>query len=101
MNCTPIGGYRREYGKLSTAEFQFFIGRPDDRVLAEDYDKAVENLSKIQGGIATGTDRKNLLAIEGKTKNIRLSANVFELRVKHTKLYCAFPLMSRTGHPPS
>ncbi|KAH9059602.1 hypothetical protein EDB87DRAFT_1621890 [Lactarius vividus] len=49
LNCGPRGNFiNLGYGSLQTSKFELYISKPIGTVFTGDFDKAVDNFSKIQ-----------------------------------------------------
>ncbi|KAH9177173.1 hypothetical protein EDB89DRAFT_2239996 [Lactarius sanguifluus] len=63
-NCEPHGNFNRNHGPLEGAKFRVQIVKPVDTPFENDFEKAVEALTKIQGQAAATPDRRNLIVVE-------------------------------------
>jgi hypothetical protein len=84
FRCGPAGNYNERYkadNPLSKAKYQLSVGVPDEPALVSDFNKAFDMLLQLQGTVANTSDRRYLAVLQGKIRNICLSARVFEERV--------------------
>lgn len=83
--CAPNGNYIEPgspWGTLATAKFQLQLGKPVGTVFANDFEKVIEQMSKIQAQVASTDDRRNFIIPDGGNKNLRFARKVFERRVR-------------------
>jgi hypothetical protein len=83
--CGPAGNYNPKYDRdspLSKAKFQLVLGVPNDPVFSDDFNKAFDNLIRLQNSVAHTTDKRFLATLEGHIRNISISAKMFEERVR-------------------
>jgi hypothetical protein len=68
LNCSPDGNHVSDKVELEKAKFHLQLTRPLETGFAEDFDRAVENVEKIQAKIASSPNRRNIILkeIEGK-----------------------------------
>ena len=78
LNCGPVGSHRLQYGPLEKAKYQFTIGQPDEPVLAQEFEKAVAALVKLQAFIGRTGHPRYLVINEGISTNLRFSSPIFE-----------------------
>lgn len=52
---------------LVPAKYQRHLMRPVGTPVADAYDKVVEHFGKIQGNMASSSDRQNLIVVDGRT----------------------------------
>lgn len=91
LDCGPSGSYlNRGVGSLVGAKYQFIIGKPDKTPFAADYDKVIQHLEKLQSTTASSESRRNLIVVDGQSRNIRFTRNVFEKRVSVMGTVCDF-----------
>ena len=57
----PSGNYNPQYDPLFKAKFMFHLVRPDEPAWADDWDKSIAMLEKIQASVASTKVRKNML----------------------------------------
>jgi hypothetical protein len=83
LNCGPSGSFNPGFETpLQKSKFQFTLGRPDNTVFANDYDKTVANLRKVQQVIASTVSQKNLIIEENRNEaNLRFSVPMFAEKV--------------------
>ncbi len=82
LHCGPTGNYlSRNFGPLEKAKFQLYLARPLIPAFADDFNKVVDALAQIQSQVASFPDRKNLIEIDGKSKILRFTQNIFFKRV--------------------
>ncbi|KAH7916958.1 hypothetical protein BV22DRAFT_966752, partial [Leucogyrophana mollusca] len=61
LNCQPNGNYLNlDYGSLEDAKFQFHLGRPLEAAFADDFDRAVEHLEKLQDKAASSPNHYHM-----------------------------------------
>ncbi|KAH9033535.1 hypothetical protein EDB85DRAFT_2144921 [Lactarius pseudohatsudake] len=80
LNCEPHGNFNPIYGPFKAAKLQIQIVKPMDTPFENDFDKAVEVITKIQAQAASTPDRRNFIVIEAGNKNFRFGEHVFQKR---------------------
>lgn len=84
LDVGPEGNFLNgKFGSLATAKFTLQLTKQVGTVFANDYDKALEALSKSQNHVASTQDKRNLIVSDGQYRNLRFTRNVFEKRVRH------------------
>ena len=80
--CGPSSNFtKREYGLFSTVKYELQLCKPEDTPFAEDYDKVLAKLAKLQAQGGSMPDKCNLIVVDGLCKNLRFTRNVCEKRV--------------------
>jgi hypothetical protein len=75
----PNGNYSSdEFGDFSTAKFLFHLAKAKDTPFEEDFDKALQNFEKIQAQVAGSANRVNFIVVDGQTRNLHFTRNIFE-----------------------
>ncbi|KAF7971097.1 hypothetical protein HWV62_22092 [Athelia sp. TMB] len=94
IRCGPAGSFAAEnpYGTFDRAKFQFTISRPDEPVLAREYDKAVKIMTFLQKDVAKTENHEYFLVDQN--RDMRFSQSIFEKRVKPLK---SVPRYAPTG----
>ncbi|KAF8271624.1 hypothetical protein EI94DRAFT_1568036, partial [Lactarius quietus] len=82
LNCGPSGSFlKRGVGCLASAKFQLQLGRPDNTPFAADFDKVLEVFNQLQSATAISLTQRNLIVVDGLSRNIRFSRSIFKKRV--------------------
>ncbi|KAG2144810.1 hypothetical protein BD769DRAFT_1306517, partial [Suillus cothurnatus] len=81
LNCSPDGNHVSDKVELEKAKFHLQLTRPLETGFAEDFDRAVENVEKIQAKIASSPNRRNIILKEIEGKFLRFTTNMFEKRI--------------------
>jgi hypothetical protein len=82
LNCDTHGNFVScNYGDLSTTKFQLLLGKPMGTTFADDFDKFIAQLEKIQGGIASTQIHENFIVVERHDKVLHFTQCVFKKRV--------------------
>jgi len=67
--CGPSDKFlSREFGPLEKAKFQVYLARPILPAFATDFDEVVDEPGKMQGQIASYSNRRNLIEVDGQTE---------------------------------
>lgn len=83
LKVGPAGNFIGEgYGTLPKAKYQLFLTRPITAPFKEDFERAYSLLSHLQDVAAVSRKKKDMLILEGGSKMIRFTKNVFEERVR-------------------
>lgn len=83
LDCGPQGNFfhKGRYGGLEkTTKFRLYLGKPTDTPFAEDFDKTIAGLRKVQDEIAFTQEHPNLIEVDGQETHLRFTRNVFEQR---------------------
>jgi hypothetical protein len=85
LDCSPRGTFFHKglYGGLETAKFRLYLGKPTGTLFADDFDKTIAGLRKVQDEIASTLKHLNFIVIDGQETQLRFTRNVFEER-EHT-----------------
>ncbi|KAF7977631.1 hypothetical protein HWV62_3036 [Athelia sp. TMB] len=80
MWCGPLGNFAAEttYGEFNKAKFQFTLSRPDEPVLAREYEKALKIMALLQRDIAKTAKLEYFIVNEG--LDMRFGQPLFERR---------------------
>ena len=82
LNCGPSGGYLgRGLGSLVAAKYQFQLAKPENTPFAADFDKVLQNIEQLQSATASSPVRRNFIVVDGQSRNLRFTRNIFEKRV--------------------
>ena len=82
LDCGPSSNFTGQgRGSLKTAKFQLQLGKPVGTCYADDFDKTINALTKIQDRSAFTPCRVNLLLGQGSDASVRFARSVFEKRV--------------------
>lgn len=88
LNCGPSGGYiKRGVGSLVAAKYHFQLAKPENTPFAADFDKVLQNIEQLQSATAASPVRRNFVVVDGQSRNLRFTCNVFEKRVRISH-YC-------------
>lgn len=90
-------GNGTKFGDLSKSKFLSLIGKPDDTPFANDFDKFLEYLGRIQNQTASTPNRFNFIVTEGREKFLRFTRNIFEKRVPIFFLFFCDIVNARSG----
>lgn len=83
LKVGPVGNYLGEgYGSLPKAKFQLFLSRPITMPFNADFERAYSLLSHLQDIAAVGRKKRDMLIVEGGSKMIRFTRNIFSERVR-------------------
>ncbi|KAF7985886.1 hypothetical protein HWV62_43766 [Athelia sp. TMB] len=79
MRCGPAGTFAGEitYGTFDKAKFQFSISRPDEPIMAKEYDKALKIMSLLQKDVAKTDKHEHFIIDKG---DMKFSQGIFEKR---------------------
>ncbi|KAF7969312.1 hypothetical protein HWV62_27747 [Athelia sp. TMB] len=79
MRCGPAGTFAGEvtFGTFDKAKYQFSISRPDEPVMAKEYDKAVKIMTLLQKDVGK-TEKHEHFIID--KSDMRFSQGIFERR---------------------
>lgn len=81
LNCGPSGGYLgRGLGSLVAAKYQFQLAKPENTPFAADFDKVLQNIEQLQSATASSPVRRNFIVVDGQSRNLRFTRNIFEKR---------------------
>jgi hypothetical protein len=83
LYVTPTGNFNPQFDMdFQKSKFQLSLRRPSDPDFGPDFDAAVEKLKKLQTAIGRTNSHRYLVLHQGGDIIIRLSAPMFELRVR-------------------
>lgn len=81
LDCGPTGNFvKGKFGGLETAKFHCLLEKPVGTPFAEDFDKSLANLDKVQATIASTRNRNHFILVDGQQKKMRFTRYVFEKR---------------------
>jgi len=81
LDCGPTGNFvKGRFGGLETAKFHCLLEKPVGTPFADDFDKSISNLDKVQGIIASSANKTNFIVVDGQHKNLRFTKQIFEKR---------------------
>ena len=82
LRVGTTGNYLGEgYGSLPKAKYQLFLTRPITSPFKADFNRAYSLLSHLQDIAAVSQKKRDMLVIEGGSKMIRFTQNIFKERV--------------------
>jgi hypothetical protein len=92
-----MGNYNPKFpnSTLEKAKYMFMVARPNEPGFQDDYSQMLANLEKIQRGISSGQDNRNMLDLQ--TRTTRFAAPLFEERVSYLLLTLILNLTSVCG----
>ncbi|KAG6918481.1 hypothetical protein DXG01_014108 [Tephrocybe rancida] len=82
LHTTSMGNYNPTYPKQMTAvKFVLSLVMPDDPEFKSDYSTALDNITKLQDAVSTGSNNKWLIVGDkAANRTLRLSAPIMEVR---------------------
>ncbi|KAH9046028.1 hypothetical protein EDB84DRAFT_1265624 [Lactarius hengduanensis] len=78
LNCEPHSNFNPKYGSLEGAKFQLQPVKPAGTPFEKDFEKAFNDLTKVQGQAASTQDCRNFIVTEAGNNNFRFGEHVFE-----------------------
>ena len=93
LKTSMVSTYDPRFNALPKAKFQFMLDPPDDPNFLPDFVVAINNISEVQKGIATGDKCQYFMIDEASVKKLHFSADICELQVS---FFCFFVFFDNT-----